>query len=65
MEDAAPQANIFVTATGNYHIINHGHMQAMKNNAIVCYNQPVLLLIALIEHLIEPGESALLFRPVF
>lgn len=36
MEEAAPQANIFVTATGNYHIINHGHMQAMKNNAIVC-----------------------------
>ncbi|HIG65387.1 MAG TPA: adenosylhomocysteinase [Methyloprofundus sp.] len=36
MEEAAPQANIFVTATGNYHIINHGHMQAMRNNAIVC-----------------------------
>ncbi|MBT3811420.1 MAG: adenosylhomocysteinase [Gammaproteobacteria bacterium] len=36
MEEAAPQANIFVTATGNYHIINHGHMQVMRNNAIVC-----------------------------
>ena len=36
MEEAAPLANIFVTATGNYHIINHGHMLAMKNNAIVC-----------------------------
>jgi len=36
MEEAAPLANIFVTATGNYHIINHEHMLAMKNNAIVC-----------------------------
>ncbi len=36
MEEAAPQANIFVTATGNYHIINHAHMLVMKNNAIVC-----------------------------
>ncbi len=29
-------ADIFVTATGNYHVINHGHMQRMKNQAIVC-----------------------------
>ena len=36
MEDAASQANIFVTATGNYHVITHEHMKAMKNNAIVC-----------------------------
>ena len=36
MEDAAPLANIFVTATGNFHIITHDHMAAMKNNAIVC-----------------------------
>jgi len=36
MEEAAPQGNIFVTATGNYHIINHEHMKAMRNNAIVC-----------------------------
>ena len=36
MEYAADKADIFVTATGNYHVITHAHMQAMKNNAIVC-----------------------------
>jgi adenosylhomocysteinase len=36
MEDAAAQADIFVTATGNYHVITHAHMKAMKNQAIVC-----------------------------
>jgi adenosylhomocysteinase len=36
MEEAAPIANIFVTATGNFNIITHDHMAAMKNNAIVC-----------------------------
>jgi len=36
MEDAAAEANIFVTATGNYHVINHDHMLAMKDQAIVC-----------------------------
>lgn len=36
MEQAAPLANIFVTATGNKDIITHQHMLAMKNNAIVC-----------------------------
>jgi adenosylhomocysteinase len=36
MEDAAPMADIFVTATGNYHVITHAHMQTMKNQAIVC-----------------------------
>ncbi len=36
MEYAADKADIFVTATGNYHVITHGHMQRMKNNAIVC-----------------------------
>ncbi|KAA9130951.1 adenosylhomocysteinase [Marinihelvus fidelis] len=36
MEDAAPQADIFVTATGNYNVITHDHMAAMKNEAIVC-----------------------------
>jgi adenosylhomocysteinase len=36
MEEAAPVADIFVTATGNYHVITHEHMKAMKNNAIVC-----------------------------
>ncbi|APZ44285.1 adenosylhomocysteinase [Acidihalobacter ferrooxydans] len=36
MEEAAPQADIFVTATGNYHVIDHDHMAAMKDQAIVC-----------------------------
>ncbi|HET9231301.1 MAG TPA: adenosylhomocysteinase, partial [Vitreimonas sp.] len=36
MEDAAPQADIFVTATGNKDVITVDHMRAMKNNAIVC-----------------------------
>ncbi|RDI42399.1 adenosylhomocysteinase [Aquicella lusitana] len=36
MEDAAPIANIFVTATGNYHVITHDHMLKMQDQAIVC-----------------------------
>jgi adenosylhomocysteinase len=36
MDDAAAEANIFVTATGNYHVINHDHMLAMRDQAIVC-----------------------------
>ena len=36
MNDAASQADIFVSATGNYNVINHDHMAAMKNEAIVC-----------------------------
>jgi len=36
MEEAAPQADIFVTTTGNFKIITHDHMEAMKNQAIVC-----------------------------
>ncbi|MEJ2654148.1 MAG: adenosylhomocysteinase [Acidihalobacter sp.] len=36
MEEAAPLADIFVTATGNYHVIDHDHMIAMKDQAIVC-----------------------------
>ncbi len=36
MDDAADKADIFVTATGNYHVISHDHMLAMKNQAIVC-----------------------------
>jgi len=36
MDDAASQGDIFVTATGNVHVINHAHMKAMKNEAIVC-----------------------------
>jgi adenosylhomocysteinase len=36
MDEAASQGDIFVTATGNYQVITHDHMKAMKNNAIVC-----------------------------
>jgi adenosylhomocysteinase len=36
IEEAASQADIFVTATGNYHVITHDHMFKMKNQAIVC-----------------------------
>ncbi|MBL8522604.1 MAG: adenosylhomocysteinase [Betaproteobacteria bacterium] len=36
MEYAADKADIFVTATGNYHIITHDHMAKMKDQAIVC-----------------------------
>jgi len=36
MEEAAPMADIFVTTTGNFHVINHDHMAAMKDQAIVC-----------------------------
>ncbi len=36
MEYAAEQADIFVTCTGNYHVITHGHMVRMKDQAIVC-----------------------------
>lgn len=36
MEEAAPLADIFVTATGNKDIIAHDHMAAMKDQAIVC-----------------------------
>ena len=36
MEDAAPKADIFVTATGNVDVITHEHMKAMKHRAIVC-----------------------------
>jgi adenosylhomocysteinase len=36
MDEAASQADIFVTATGNYRVITHEHVQRMKNNAIVC-----------------------------
>jgi adenosylhomocysteinase len=36
MEYAAERADIFVTATGNIHVITHEHMHRMKNNAIVC-----------------------------
>ncbi|MBT8144636.1 MAG: adenosylhomocysteinase [Gammaproteobacteria bacterium] len=36
MDDVADKADIFVTATGNYHVITKDHMAAMKNQAIVC-----------------------------
>ncbi len=36
MDYACDKADIFVTATGNFHVITHEHMKAMKNNAIVC-----------------------------
>jgi adenosylhomocysteinase len=36
MEDAAALGDIFVTTTGNFHVITEDHMKRMKNNAIVC-----------------------------
>ena len=36
MEEAAPQGDIFVTATGNVDVITLDHMRAMKDRAIVC-----------------------------
>jgi len=36
MEDAAPRADIFVTATGNVDVLTIDHMRAMKDRAIVC-----------------------------
>ena len=36
MDDAAPRADIFVTATGNLDVITIDHMRAMKDRAIVC-----------------------------
>jgi adenosylhomocysteinase len=36
MEYAADKADIFVSATGNFHVITHEHMVRMKHNAIVC-----------------------------
>ena len=36
MNDIADQGDIFVTTTGNVNVINHDHMKAMKNEAIVC-----------------------------
>jgi len=36
MDEAASQADIFVTATGNYHVITRAHMERMKDQAIVC-----------------------------
>jgi adenosylhomocysteinase len=36
MEQAAGQADIFVTATGNFHVVKHEHVLQMKDQAIVC-----------------------------
>jgi len=36
MDDAATIGDIFVTTTGNVDVITHDHMQAMKNESIVC-----------------------------
>ncbi len=36
MEEAAPQGDLFVTATGNYHVIRGEHIDAMKDEAIIC-----------------------------
>jgi adenosylhomocysteinase len=36
MEDACSEADIFVTATGNYHVLNLSHMEQMKDQSIIC-----------------------------
>ncbi len=36
MDEAADKGDIFVTATGNVHVINHDHMIKMKDQSIVC-----------------------------
>ncbi len=36
MEDAAPRGDVFVTCTGNYHVVTGAHMDAMKDEAILC-----------------------------
>ncbi len=36
MEEAAPRGDIFVTATGNYHVITGKHIEQMKDESIIC-----------------------------
>ena len=36
LDDVAHQVDIFVTATGNYHVVTHEHMKRMRNQAILC-----------------------------
>jgi adenosylhomocysteinase len=36
MEDVADKVDIFVTATGNFNVLTHDHLAAMKDQAIVC-----------------------------
>ncbi|WP_240192097.1 adenosylhomocysteinase [Desulforhopalus vacuolatus] len=35
-EKAAPRGDVFVTCTGNYHVIRSEHMEVMKDEAIIC-----------------------------
>ena len=36
MEESAPMGDIFIAATGCYHVITGAHMEQMKNEAIIC-----------------------------
>lgn len=36
LDDVAEMIDIVVTATGNYHVVTHEHMQRMKNQVILC-----------------------------
>jgi adenosylhomocysteinase len=36
MEEAAPRGDVFVTCTGNYHVVTGAHMDVMKDEAILC-----------------------------
>ena len=36
LDEVVSTADMFVTATGNYHVITHNHLKAMKDQAIVC-----------------------------
>ena len=36
LDDVAHQVDIFVTATGNFHVVTHEHMKRMRNQAILC-----------------------------
>lgn len=36
IDDAAKLGSIFITATGNIHVITNNHMQAMQNDSIIC-----------------------------
>ena len=40
MDYAVDKADIFVTATGNYHIITHDHMGQDDDQVIVCNTRP-------------------------
>lgn len=36
LDEVAEQVDIVITATGNYHVVKHGHMVRMRNQAILC-----------------------------